>query len=127
MFVSFVVMFVGFSGMAFLVGRRLREARLAGTTMDFPFNQLFHSAEFFFRNLWNNFLLPRFFRNAERMVVKTKAKVARLEKTLEKLDDYLRGKHKTSVLKNSGADSQYWNSVIEFKNELNGENKNTPA
>jgi len=123
MFFSLVIMIIGFSGMSFLVGRRLRETRAAGAAMNFSLNHFYRSAAVFFRNLWNNFFLPRFFRNTEKAVIKMKALAGKLENSLEKLDDYLRGKHKMNIFKNNAVDSKYWNNVINFKNGLKNEDK----
>lgn len=120
-------MIIGFSGMSFLVGRRLKETRAAGAAMNFSLSHFYRSAEDFSRNLWNNFFLPHFFRNAEKAVIKMKALAGKLENSLEKLDDYLRGKHKMNVFKNKATDSKYWNNVIEFKKGLDDENNNPPA
>ena len=125
MIFSFSFALISFAGMAVLVGRHVKEARVAGVSHELPLDHFFYLYRDKAIHFWNNIFLPHFFQSAERIVSKTRGLVQELEKSLSKLDAHISGKYKKIESSNgNGNGSKYWNDVIEFKNELNnGEEK----
>lgn len=119
MIFSFSLAIISFAGMAVMVGRRVREARLAGTDNELPLSHFYHLSREKIIYFWKNVFLPHFFQSAERIVSKSRDLVRELEKSLSKLDARISGKYK--INKTNGNGSKYWNDVIEFKNNLNEE------
>lgn len=107
-----------------MVGRHVKEARVAGVSHELPLDHFFHLYKNKAVHFWNNIFLPHFFQSAERIISKIRGLVHELEKSLSKLDAHISGKYKK--IYNSGENgngSKYWNDVIEFKNGLNDEDK----
>lgn len=125
MIFSFSLALISFAGMAVMVGRRIREARLAGTDNELPLSHFYHLSREKIIYFWKNIFLPHFFQSAERIVSKSRDLVRELEKSLSKLDARISGRYKKIESSNgNGNGSKYWNDVIEFKNGLNDEDKN---
>jgi len=128
MIFSFSFALVSFVGMAVMVGRHVKEARLAGTDNELPLSHFYDLLEKKVIHFWKNTFLPHFFQSAERIVSKTRSLVQELEKSLSRLDAHISGKYKKINNSNgNGNGSKYWNDVIEFKNELNDKDNNPPA
>lgn len=124
MIFSFSFALVSFASMAFMIGRRIKEARATGINNELPLDRFFHLYKNKVVNFWNNIFLPHFFQSAERIVSKIRRLVQELEKSLSKLDAHISGKYKKMSGHNrNGNGSKYWNDVIEFKNNLNEEDK----
>ena len=128
MIFSFSFALVSFAGMAFMVGRHVKEARAAGTDNELPLSHFYDLLEKKAVRFWKDVFLPHFFQSAERIVSKTRGLVQELEKSLSRLDAHISGKYKKINNSNgNGNGSKYWNDVIEFKNELNDKDNNPPA
>lgn len=120
MIFSFSLALISFAGMAVMIGRRVREARLAGTDNELPLSHFYYLSRKKIIYFWKNVFLPHFFQSAERIVSKSRDLVRELEKSLSKLDACISGKYK-KINNSNGNGSKYWNDVIEFKNGLPGQ------
>lgn len=120
-------------GMIFIFGRRLIEARkLEKEELSRRINP--HQLSFkslsvaflrFLKNLFKNIFIPFLYRVIERIIFNLGLFVKKIEKSLLKLDNYIRGKYKLIKKSNNGNGSKYWEDIIDFKNDLD-ENGDKP-
>lgn len=75
------------------------------------------SAKIFIIHSWTNYVLPNFYRLAEKALLNLRELTKKIEARLTGFSNYIKGKR---MIANSGNNSEYWGGMIEFKNRLNG-------
>ncbi|MEW5907717.1 MAG: hypothetical protein AB1643_00850 [Patescibacteria group bacterium] len=70
-------------------------------------------------------LIPVFYQCAEKIIFKIGIVVKKIEQFLLKIDNRIRGKYRIINSGSNGNGSKYWEDIIEFKNNLNGNNKDS--
>ena len=109
--------------MAFLILRELEGVRALG---EYEFlNRLKLSKSFFSDfhqqiiipaiNFWQSSLLPRIYKEFEKIIGRFRIHILKIENLLFKLANYIRGKRKTE---NNNHQSPYWREINDFKNGL---------
>lgn len=72
-------------------------------------------------NFWKTVVLPKIYKEFEKLVSRLRINILKLEGWLLKLANYIRGKRK---IQTNNEQSPYWKDINDFKNDLN--EKDTP-
>lgn len=72
---------------------------------------------------WKNTALPWVYKETEKIVSRFRINILKMERKLHSFTNYIRGKREISGNNGNEGQSQYWNNVNDFKNNLNGEDK----
>lgn len=124
---SFIVL--SFAGMSVIIFRHLKEVRMAAldtgvSNLKFGrslIKSFYCSAKISLVYFWKNYLIPLFYKITERALFKMESITKKIQSKLKRFSNYIKGKRK---INNSSASSEYWEDVIEFKNNLNGNGNN---
>lgn len=128
MIISSAIMVISGAGAAFIIGRHLRRARSGEMAHESisdhsMFEYVYSAVTRFILRLWRKAILPSFFNLSQKAILKLEIITKKIEKILERMDSYMRGRYKAHIFMNGSNDSKYWGDVKEFKNGLNGNSK----
>ncbi|MBU3925788.1 hypothetical protein KJ763_01310 [Patescibacteria group bacterium] len=122
--ISGSIMAVSFIAMSVVIGRHLKEIRMIvdnESISNFDFSRslaksFYCSTKNFLVCFWRNYFVPLCLRITEIIIVALEKMTKKIQFCLVRFSNYIKGRRKISNLKNN---SEYWDDMIDFKNNLN--------